>query len=53
MKEEKKTICVCLCAPEAPQLVGDGDGVLAGGGVGVAKCEGTCKCSKHTRVLVF
>jgi hypothetical protein len=40
----EKNICVLVCAPEAPQLAGDGDGVLAGGGVGVAACVRASKC---------
>jgi hypothetical protein len=38
---------VLVCAPEAPQLAGDGDGVLAGGGVGVAACARASKCRNN------
>jgi hypothetical protein len=42
-KRRKEYMHVCECAPEAPQLAGDGDGVLANGGIGVAACMGTCE----------
>jgi hypothetical protein len=47
-KETGEYICMCVCAPPAPQLAGDGNGVLASGGVGVAACVRTCKCIKST-----
>jgi hypothetical protein len=45
---KKEYLRVLVCAPEAPQLAGDGDGVLAGGGVGVAACVRACKCMRNT-----
>jgi hypothetical protein len=39
-KMNEECMRVLVCAPEAPQLAGDGDGVLADRDVGMAECMG-------------